>query len=153
VRLVVPAEGKRVRAGPIELDVLSPPIEPFEPPPSHAGQDPNQRAIVAELRDATFSMLLTADAESDVLSGLPLGPVDVLKVSHHGSADAGLPELLRRVRPVIAVIEVGRHNPYGHPSPETMRELESVPRVLRTDRDGTIRLRPGTNEIAIQSHA
>ena len=36
---------------------------------AHAGADPNQRAIVAELRDGGFSMLLTADAESDVLRG------------------------------------------------------------------------------------
>ncbi len=150
VRLVRPQAGQRVRAGPIALDVLSPRVEPRA---LHAGQDPNQRAIVAELHDGSFSMLLTSDAESDVLLGLPLGSADVLKVSHHGSADPGLPELLRRVRPAIAIIEVGRHNPYGHPAPETVRELGDGPRVLRTDRDGTIRLRPRPGAIGIQAHA
>ena len=53
--------------------------------------DPNQRAIVAEADAGGVRTLLTADAESDVLAGLDLGPVDVLKVSHHGSADPGLP--------------------------------------------------------------
>ena len=47
---------------------------------------------------------------------LDLGPVDVLKVSHHGSADPGLPALLQRLRPRLAAIEVGRHNVYGHPA-------------------------------------
>ena len=138
--LVTPAAGQRIRAGPIELDVLSP--RP-EPPAEHAGEDPNLRAIVAEVRDGSFTMLLTADAESDVLDSLPLEPVDVLKVSHHGSADPGLPQLLERLRPKVAIVEVGAHNPYGHPAPQTMHELDAaVPRVYRTDQDGTVRLEP-----------
>lgn len=139
VRLLAPAAGQRLRAGPIELDVLSPRREPRS---LHAGSDPNQRAIVAELHDGAFSMLLTADAESDVLAALPLAPVDVLKVSHHGSADPGLPALLQRLRPAAALIEVGRNNPYGHPAPETIAALEVVPRVYRTDRDGTATIHP-----------
>ena len=83
-------------------------------------------------------VLLTADAESDVLSQLPLEPVDLLKVSHHGSADPGLPGLLATLRPQAAVIEVGRHNPYGHPAASTLHALRGI-RVLRTDHDGTVR--------------
>ena len=139
VPLLVAAAGQRLRAGPIELDVLSPRREPRA---LHTGADPNLRAIVAEVRDGAFTMLLTADAESDVLAGLPLGPVDVLKVAHHGSADDGLPALLQRLRPAVALIEVGRHNPYGHPAPATLEALRVVPRVYRTDRDGTVVLRP-----------
>jgi competence protein ComEC len=140
VRLAAPASGQRIRAGPIELDVLSPAPEPRA---LHADDDPNQRAIVAEVRDGAFRMLLTADAESDVLAGLPLEPVDVLKVSHHGSADAGLPALLARLRPRAAIVEVGRHNSYGHPAPATIAALRAVvPRVYRTDEDGTVRLQP-----------
>jgi competence protein ComEC len=89
-------------------------------------------------------MLLTADAESDVLAGLDLGPVDVLKVSHHGSADDGLPALLDRLRPRLATVSAGAHNRYGHPAPATLRALRAAgAAVLRTDRDGTIRLTPG----------
>ena len=89
-------------------------------------------------------MLLPADAESEVLRALPLGPVDVLKVSHHGSADPGLPEVLARLRPQVALIEVGEHNTYGHPAPDTLAALEAVPRVYRTDRDGTVTIQPPT---------
>jgi competence protein ComEC len=139
VRLLAPAAGQRLRAGPIVLDVLSPRPEPAA---LHAGADPNQRAIVAELHDGGFSMLLTADAESDVLATLPLAPVDVLKVSHHGSADPGLPALLARLRPTTALIEVGRHNRYGHPTTSTLDALRAVPHVHRTDLEGTVVLHP-----------
>jgi len=153
VRLLAPAAGQRLRAGPLAVDVLGPRPEPAE---LHRDADPNQRAIVAELRDRGFSMLLTADAESDVTAALPVGPVDVLKVAHHGSADPGLPDLLRRLRPRVALVEVGRNNVYGHPAPATVRELRAVPQVFRTDLDGTIRLqidpaRPG--RIAVERHA
>ena len=53
------------------------------------GADPNQRAIVLRVTGGGIRLLLTADAESDVLAPLDPGPVDVLKVSHHGSADDG----------------------------------------------------------------
>jgi competence protein ComEC len=137
VRVVAPDAGQRVRAGPIELDVLWPHAEPVE---RHAGQDPNRRAIVARLVDGSFSALLPADAESDVFGALDLDPVTALKVAHHGSADAGLAEALARLRPQVAAIEVGRHNPYGHPTAQALGALRAVPHVYRTDRDGTVRV-------------
>ena len=47
----------------------------------------------------------------------------------------------RPITPAVAAIEVGRDNTYGHPTPSTLGALRSVPRVVRTDRDGTVRLR------------
>ena len=41
----------------------------------------------------------------------------------------------------MAAIEVGRENTYGHPAPSTLGALRAVPRLFRTDRDGTVRLR------------
>jgi competence protein ComEC len=77
--------------------------------------------------------------------------VDLLKVSHHGSADPGLPALLARLRPRVALIEVGAHNTYGHPTPATVQALRAaVPVVRRTDEDGTLRvdLRGGAARVA-----
>ncbi len=62
--------------------------------------------LVAEEGDCR--VLLPADAESGVELPLDLPQAGVLEVAHHGSADPGLPELLRRVRPRLAVISVGR---------------------------------------------
>ncbi len=82
--------------------------------------------------------MLTADAEAEA-AGYGSGPVDLLKVAHHGSADAGLDSLLARTTPQLAAISVGADNTYGHPSPETLRSIADaeVP-LVRTDEAGEI---------------
>ena len=143
---LVPEAGQLLRLGPLELRVLWP---RREPPQLHAGEDPNLRALVVHLRDGDFDLLLPADAESEVTAGLQLPEVEALKVAHHGSEDPGLPELLDRLRPRLAVIEVGRHNTYGHPTRQALSALRSVPLVHRTDRDGTVRLTVDRGRMAI----
>jgi competence protein ComEC len=151
VPVATPEAGQTLRAGRIELRVLSP---GREDPAAHAGADPNDRAIVAEARVGPFRMLLTADAESDVLSTLDLGPVDVLKVSHHGSADPGLAALLERIRPRLAAIEVGAHNTYGHPVPATVQALRAAgAAVYRTDEDGDVRVEEHGDDLVVATHA
>jgi competence protein ComEC len=92
--------------------------------------------LVAQWRH--FSMLLTGDAEAEAAPIDP-GPIDVLKVAHHGSADAGLGELLDQSVPKLAVISVGADNPYGHPTSATLEVLREhrVP-TMRTDNQGEI---------------
>jgi competence protein ComEC len=149
VHVIAADLGQSLRAGRLRLDVLWPRAEPYS---THAGQDPNQRAIVSELRLAGLRVLLPADAESDVTAPLELPAVDVLKVAHHGSADAGLPDLLRRLHPRLAVIEVGRHNTYGHPTAQALAALRVVPHVLRTDRDGTVRVIVSGRKLQVSTH-
>lgn len=130
------ARGSELRSGGLRLDVLWPPAELLAG--SHAGEDPNQLALVMLARWRHFSMLLTADAEAETTPIDP-GPIDVLKVAHHGSDDAGLGDLLDRSQPRLAVISVGAGNPFGHPTAATLAALAShgIP-ALRTDRDGTV---------------
>jgi competence protein ComEC len=96
-------------------------------------------------------MLLTADAEAEAVP-LDPGPVDVLKVAHHGSEDAGLGDLLDRTVPRLALISVGADNSYGHPTSDTLSILAAnhVP-ILRTDRDGTIVLEVEGNSISVRT--
>ncbi len=138
VRRIASDAGQVLRAGPLELRVLW----PRRLPAATAGAEPNDRATVLHVRDGDFDLLLTADAESNVLGGLALAPVEALKVSHHGSDDPGLPGILERLRPQAAVIEVGARNSYGHPTPSTLAALRTagIPIVRRTDRDGTVRM-------------
>ena len=96
-----------------------------------------------------FSMLLSADAEAESVP-LDPGPVDVLKVAHHGSDDAGLDELLDRTRPRLAVISVGAGNPYGHPTAATLATLSAHGvRTLRTDLDGEVVIDAGRHAIVV----
>jgi competence protein ComEC len=151
VRLIVPRAGQTLQVGGVTIDVLWPGAPPVVRDP---GADPNARAIVAEARADGIRMLLTADAESDVLGHLDLEPVDMLKVSHHGSADPGLPGVLARLHPRLAAIEVGRNNRYGHPAASTVHVLASSGvTIVRTDRDGSIRVEPAGGELRIQTHA
>jgi competence protein ComEC len=108
--------------------------------PGVPSEDPNLRAVVCLVSFGDTDVLLGADAESSVLLPLRLPPVEILKVSHHGSADTQLPELLEELRPRVAVISVGDGNTYGHPTPETLAALAASPgtAVYRTDRDGAV---------------
>lgn len=137
-RVLAPHTGQVLALGGLKLRILWPPAPPPGWKPSG---NPNDRAVVARLEAGGISGLLTADAETNVTAPLQLAPVDVLKVAHHGSADPGLPALLARLHPRFAAIEVGRRNTYGHPVPSTLAALKAaVPTLVRTDRDGTVRL-------------
>ncbi len=141
------ARGAVLRSGRLRLEVLWPPRELLADP--LAGADPNAQALVLLARWDDFSILLTADAEAEAVPIDP-GPVDVLKVAHHGSEDAGLDALLDRIAPRLAVISVGAGNAYGHPTPTALAALTAhhVP-VLRTDRDGMIVLDVDGKAVAI----
>jgi competence protein ComEC len=130
------AEGGELDFGDLQLSALWPPRELG----GRSDEDPNLLSIVLLARWRHFSMLLTGDAESESVP-IETGPVDVLKVSHHGSEDDGLDDLLERSVPKLAVISVGAGNPYGHPSESTVAELRDhgVP-TMRTDRQGEIEI-------------
>jgi competence protein ComEC len=143
------AGGGALRSGRLRLEALWPSPELLAAP--LAGADPNTQALVLRARWGRFSMLLTADAEAEAVPIEP-GPVDVLKIAHHGSDDAGLGALLDRARPRLAVISVGADNSFGHPTPATLATLAGHGvRALRTDRDGTVTIDVSSDRIAIHS--
>ncbi len=129
--------GARMRSGGLRLEVLWPSAERLRDG-SLPGADPNLLSLVALARWRGFELLLTGDAEAEAAPVDP-GRIDVLKVAHHGSEDAGLGSLLERAEPRLALISVGDTNPFGHPTARTTGELASagVP-VLRTDIEGEI---------------
>jgi len=131
------AAGSILRSGDLRLRVLWPPATAARSGLVNAG------SLSLLARWHRFRLLLTGDAEAELAPVHP-GDVDVLKVAHHGSEDAGLPALLEEAQPELAVISVGADNPYGHPTQATLRELESagVP-TLRTDLDGAVTIDVG----------
>lgn len=71
--------------------------------------------------------------------GASLCDLDVLKVSHHGSADASSMDFLDYTKPKTAVISCGANNLYGHPNAVVLSRLNEVKaEVYRTDVQGNI---------------
>jgi competence protein ComEC len=129
------SEGDTFALGPAELTALWPPAGGTI---AGADPDPNASSLVLALEHDGWRALLTGDAEAEA-TGLDPGPFDLLKVAHHGSADAGLERLLDRSAPRVALVGVGAGNPHGHPTPETLASLEERGIcVLRTDLDGEL---------------
>lgn len=84
----------------------------------------------------------TAAAERALLAAWAADSLraDLLKVGHHGSRSSTASDFLAAVRPAAAVISAGRGNAYGHPHASVLDRLTEagIPRVWRTDRDGTL---------------
>lgn len=63
----------------------------------------------------------------------------ILKVSHHGSAEPNNPALLAMIRPEVGLIGVGAGNQFGHPTQRALDRLAGAgTTVYRTDVHGTI---------------
>ena len=113
--------------------------------------DPNDNSIVGKLVFGKFSMLFTGDAsraeENKLIKEENTKLFSrILKVGHHGSASSSQKDFIRSVRPEKAVISVGLHNDYGHPTREALDRLaaENV-MVYTTARQGTIRIHTDGN--------
>lgn len=115
--------------------------------------DPNDYATVLVASYGEIDALLPADAESNVTLPLRLPPVEIVKVAHHGSKDAGLDALLERVRPTVAIVSVGAGNDYGHPAPSTLAALaaERGLRTYRTDRHGRITIESDGRRLEVRT--
>jgi competence protein ComEC len=102
----------------------------------------NDASVVLLLDHPHGRVLLTGDIEAEAERALlgQVGPVDVLKVAHHGSRTSSDPELVAELDPRLALIPVGRDSRFGHPHAETQITLAGVP-TLRTDTDGTLQVR------------
>ena len=78
-------------------------------------------------------------------------PVDIYKVSHHGSSFQFLP-LMSALHPKIALISVGAGNSYGHPAPATLELLaQAGAKVLRTDVNGAIAIAADRHRLKIRT--
>lgn len=109
---------------------------------SGTGSDLNNNSLVIRLAYQGRSVLLTGDIDREGLEDLlkrgGLTPVDLVKVPHHGSRAALVPEFYQVVQPRHAVISVGR-NSFGHPHPDVLGFLElSGITALRTDQEGAV---------------
>ncbi|TFV91270.1 ComEC/Rec2 family competence protein [Blastococcus sp. CT_GayMR16] len=133
--VLVPGDRRTVDG--VAIEVLAP-----DPARATASAAPNDLSMVARVTVRGVRILLTGDlgaeAESRIVSsGIDLR-ADVLKVPHHGSADAD-PAFLAASGARVALVSVGADNTYGHPTARTLTALvRDGMRVHRTDREGDL---------------
>ncbi len=109
----------------------------------NAGEE-NDSSIIMSVTWQEQTVLFTGDAEREAEAAVLLEypealAADVLKVGHHGSADATTYPFLREIMPELAVISCGADNPYGHPTESVLSRLRDADvTVYRTDLHGDI---------------
>ncbi len=117
----------------ISFTILSPDAD-FPP------EDSNACSLVVLMQTKEERVLFMGDAdiraEEKALSFMR-GPIDILQVAHHGSANNTNSEyFLFTLKPRISVISCGFDNQYGHPHKETLEALEkSGTYIYRTDKE------------------
>ncbi|MCK9443145.1 MAG: DNA internalization-related competence protein ComEC/Rec2 [Tissierellaceae bacterium] len=103
---------------------------------------PNNLSLVFLLTYFDYKVLFTGDMEREAeyeLIDKAEGPVDILKVPHHGSNTSSTEELLNIIKPEIGVISLGRNNFYGHPNVEVLERYNRLgTEIHRTDTEGMI---------------
>jgi len=137
VKVVRRWEGDNFEFGGVGVHVLFPPRDwPVGAKPQ------NNDSLVLRVAYGESSALMEGDAEKQVerrIAALEHPTSSLLKVGHHGSANATTPELIASAKPAFAVISVGSGNSFGLPRMETLQTLaQAGTRVYRTDLDGAV---------------
>lgn len=137
VKVVRRWENDQFDFGGARVNVLFPPQEwPLGMKPQ------NNDSLVLQVSYKESSILLEGDAQKTVerrVAALHHPRANLLKVGHHGSADATTEELIASAHPQWAVISVGAGNSFHLPRIETLARLAHAgARVYRTDLDGAV---------------
>lgn len=119
--------------------------------------DENDSSIVfySKINNTTF--LFTGDAsiksEEYILKNYDLPKVNVLKVGHHGSKTSTSEELVKKIKPKIALLSVGVDNKFNHPNKETIDTLDKYNvKILQTKEVGSILLKIGKDKLKIKTY-
>jgi competence protein ComEC len=142
VRRTASAEDPPLSFGGAELRVLHP-AKGFGDPERKTSSAINDRSLVIRIADRGRTYLFTGDiekkAEKSLLADGRDLKCDLLKVPHHGGKSSSAEAFVSLARPAVAVVDVGRENPYHHPADEVLARYErSGAEICRTDRDGAV---------------
>jgi competence protein ComEC len=137
IKVVHHWEGDEFTFGGTSVSVLFPPRDlPVGAKPE------NNDSMVMRVAYGDSSVLLEGDAEKSVerrIAALHHPQASLLKVGHHGSANATTPELVSCAKPRYTIISVGYGNSFGLPRREILGRLaDAGARVYRTDMDGAV---------------
>ena len=153
VEMIKAVRGMSARVGPLTIRVLWPTLSAtsFEEMPGDGSQI-NNSSIATLITSDAFSLFAGGDLEPPVQEILvkDVGPVDIYKVSHHGSRYQDL-AFMRALHPRISIISVGAGNTYGHPAVQTLQALARLgSEVLRTDIDGAVAVQVRNHQFTVR---
>ena len=132
-----PVTGMKLGVGLIQLDILAPvgqiPINNLQ----FTNTETNTFSVIYVLTYGQFKAFMPGDAPPEILDSLVslglVGPVNYIKIPHHGSINGLTQTLLEKIVPKVGVISVGK-NPWGFPKPEIIDMLNKYgTKILRTD--------------------
>lgn len=131
--------GQGYNFGSVDLQVLY----PFANISGQEFENINNTSVVIQVNYGVDNFLFMGDAEKEVEKELltqgVLAEVEVLKVGHHGSNSSTSFDFLQKVKPEIAVIEVGQDNKFNHPHEITLQSLAyNGVEIYRTDEQGSV---------------
>lgn len=150
--LVRPSLGTHDEAG-VELAVWAPRYRATEGAPEVLAPDPvrsvNDNSLVVTVTYAGRRILFAGDLEAEgeqQLVDAGIGPVDVVKVAHHGSPTSSSPVFVAATRPEVVVISCGVANAFGFPSRGVIARWRDVgATIMRTDLGGSITVTVGAD--------
>lgn len=103
----------------------------------------NNHSVVVKVTYGKNRFLLMGDAEKlseeEIINkGFDVS-ADVIKIGHHGSYTSTSENFIKKVKPTVAVLSLGKDNSFGHPHRETINLLNKYNlKILRTDYHGDI---------------
>ena len=153
IEMIKAVRGMSSRVGPFTINVLWPTLSAtsFAEMPGD-GSQVNNSSIATLITSAEFSIFAGGDIEPPVQEVLvkDVAPVDIYKVSHHGSRYQDL-AFMAALHPRISIISVGAGNTYGHPAVQTLEALARLgSEVLRTDIDGAIAVQVRNHQFTVR---
>jgi beta-lactamase superfamily II metal-dependent hydrolase len=96
-----------------------------------ATSDENVRSVAVKISFGALDLLVGGDLPAtgpnvEASIGADVGPVEIYKVHHHGSAGASGANVLAAIKPTVGLISVSANNSYGHPAPAALARLAAV---------------------------
>lgn len=116
----------------------------FALPDSSPHVNLNNQSLAVRVVYGSTSALLVGDVEEEAESRMMriydgFLQSNLLKVGHHGSNTSSSDQFLEAVKPQFAVISVGRHNKFHHPSAIILKRFaDRHVRTYRTDVDNAV---------------
>ena len=97
----------------------------------------NEESCVLLISDGQHQVLLMGDAGIKVERKIihQLGHIDILQVGHHGSRTASSLAFLQKIKPKIALISVGRWNPWNLPNEKVLANFKQVKSQIYSSRE------------------